>query len=130
RRARRASPRPWTGPPGGGRGRKTRVREAAALLGGDRAHAARGAAVGSVVHARIHLAFAPSQTAQPRSRDRMIVHAYRPSVTGPREPSEMPPGEPVSSRVSRYVMTSRLSEGERLLSLKTGMFWGPVSIAS
>src|SRR5699024_2315113 len=110
---------------------QARVREAAALLGGDGADTAGGgAAVEVVVHARIHLAFAPSQTAQPRRRDRMMVHAYRPSVTGPRSPREMPPGEPVSSRVSRYAMTSRLSDGDRLLSLKTGMFCGPVSIAS
>ena len=81
---------------------QTRVREAAALLGGNGAHAAcGGAAVEVVVHARIHLAFAPSHTAQPRSRDRTIVHAYRPSVTGPSEPSEMPPGDPFSSSVSR-----------------------------
>src|SRR5690606_29412649 len=110
---------------------QARVREPAALLrrdGGDAAGSR--AAVVVVAHARIHFAFAPSHTAVPRSRDRMMVHAYRPSVTGPSEPSEMPPGEPVFSSSSRYVMTSRLSSGDRLVSLKTGMFCGPVSMAS
>src|SRR5690625_1844244 len=95
--------RPWVGVglPVDVRGQPG-VREAATLLGRDRADAALGGgAVEIVVHSRIHFAFAPSHTAQATSRDRTMVHTYRPSVTGPWLPREMPPGDPVSSSAWR-----------------------------
>src|SRR5699024_2265477 len=124
--------RPWVGVglPVDVRGQPG-VREAATLLARDRADAALGGgAVAIVAHSRSRFAFAPSHTAQATARDRTLVHTYRPSVTGPWWPREMPPGDPVPSSAWRWATTSRLSSGERFASLKTGMFCGPVSMAS
>src|SRR5690606_29905329 len=94
-------------------------------LGGDR-HLVRGAGRGVLVVA--HEDFAPIHTAAPMSRPRPIAKAHRPSDTGPREPSALPPAEP--SRCStRKATMSRFSSGVMFASLNTGIDCGPVSIA-
>src|SRR5690606_26602006 len=75
-----------------------------------------------------HEDFAPIHTAAPTRRPIPTIQAHRPSLTGPSEPSERPPAEP-SRWSTRNAMTSRFSSGVMVASLKTGIDWGPVSIA-
>lgn len=58
------------------------------------------------------------------------IQTKRPSETGPKAPRSAPPGEPLASICFRKVMMSRFPSGEMFASLKTGMFWGPVTMAS
>ncbi len=57
-------------------------------------------------------------------------HTKRPSLTGPNEPIVEPPYFGEFSMLSRKAMMSRFSSGFSTLSEKTGICWGPVSIAS
>ena len=58
-----------------------------------------------------------------------MTHSQMPSLTGPREPSDRPPGG-TSRCAMRYAMMSRFPSGVTDESLNTGIAWGPVSIAS
>jgi hypothetical protein len=58
------------------------------------------------------------------------IQVKSPSATGPIEPSSKPPTESFSSTYFRKVMMSFLSAGVRFASFYTGMFCGPVTMAS
>src|SRR5207249_12016725 len=77
-----------------------------------------------------HELFAPIHTATTRTAPMPTVHRNRPSLTGPIRPSARPPGFGSVRSVSMYLITSRFWSAVIVLLLNTGMFSGPVIMAS
>ena len=58
------------------------------------------------------------------------VNSMAPSVTGPKDPAVRPPGWVCACRWSMYLRMSCFSDTLSVPSPNTGMFCGPVSMAS